>query len=323
MNEVVTIEKYFFSGSLTQAMHDYLVNLPDFEPIDILISQLDRHAIEKNIQWKREGFCRCLFIDSGAYSVHTGMAKVTTDEYIEYLNSIDDDIDIFAQLDRIPGTFRVPKSPEDYVVSAKESWENYLYMRERVKSPQKLMPVMHQGESMDHLKFMIEWKDENGKQLDYVGISPSNDRSQNDKDVYLRNCEDIIKASTNPHVKTHLYGMTSLESLSKYHCYSADSISHRLIAGYCKVLSPTFGVVSVTKKPRTVNTKSNQSFIETADEYNLEILRKEVEACNLTMEEIEESSAARVAFTMHSIQVLMNTKYKYSDQNLKRPKKFF
>ncbi len=255
-----SIEKYVFSGALTDSMHDMLLKMPDFEPLDILVSQLDRSSIQKNIQWKREGFCRWLFIDSGAYSVHTGNAHITADEYIDYINSIDDDIDVFAQLDKIPGTFRMPKSPEDYVESARLSWENYLYMRERVKSPHKLMPVMHQGESMDHFKFMIEWKDENGKMLEYVGVSPSNDRSQADKDIYLRNIADVIKHSKNPNVKTHLYGMTSLESLSKYPCYSADSISHRLIAGYCKVLSPTFGVISVSKKPRTSSTKSNMSY---------------------------------------------------------------
>lgn len=304
-------------------MHDMLVSMPDFEPIDILVSQLDRSSIPKNIQWRKDGFCRCLFIDSGAFSVHTGKAKITTDEYIDYINSIIDNIDIFAQLDKIPGTFQMPKTPEDYKESARLSWENYLYMRGKVKDPSKLMPVHHMGESMDHLKMMIEWEDENGHKLSYCGLSPSNDRAQADKDVYLRNCEDIIRASSNPNVKTHLYGMTSLDSLSKYHCYSADSISHRLIAGYCKVLSPTFGVVSVSKRPRTSSVKSNLSFLETADDYNLNILKQEVEECGLTLDKIAEDSSSRVVFTMHSIQKLLKTKYKYSDQNVKRSRKFF
>lgn len=317
------MERYIFSGSLTDSMHDMLMAMPDFEPLDILVSQLDRGSIAKNIQWKREGFCRFLFIDSGAYSIHTGNAHVTVDEYIDYLNSIDDDIDVFAQLDKIPGTFRVPKTPEDYKESARLSWENFLYMRERVKSPHKLMPVMHQGEDMQHLRMILEWKDKDGRQLDYVGLSPSNDRAQSDKDVYLRNCEDVIKASSNPNVKTHLYGMTSLDSLSKYHCYSADSISHRLIAGYCKVMSPHFGVISVSKRPRTSSVKSNLSFLETADEYNMKIFEKEVADCGLTMKQICEESSARVVFTMHTIQLLMRTKYKYSSDNVKRARKFF
>lgn len=317
------MERYLFSGALTQEMHDLLLAMPDFEPLDILISQIDRSAIEKNIKWKQEGFCRFLFIDSGAYSVHTGNAKITADEYIDYINSIDEYVDVFAQLDKIPGTFRMPKSKEDYVESARLSWENFLYMRGKVKSPEKIMPVMHFGESFDHLKMMLEWKDEDGKGLDYLGLSPANDSAQRDKDQYLLNCADIIKASSNPNVKTHLYGMTSLQSLSKYPCYSADSISHRLIAGYCKVMSPTFGVVSVSKRHRTSTVKSNWSFLELADEYNINILKKEVEECNLTLEQIQESSAARVVFTMHSIQKLLREKYRYQDTNVKRARKFF
>ena len=115
-----------FSGSLTNAMHDMLVAMPDFEPLDILVSQIDRSAITKVIEWKKEGFCRWLFIDSGAFSIHTGNATTTADEYIEYLNSIDEYIDVFAQLDKIPGTFQQPKTPEDYVESARLSWENFL-----------------------------------------------------------------------------------------------------------------------------------------------------------------------------------------------------
>ena len=120
------MERYYFSGSLTDEMHDMLLAMPGYEPIDILISQLDRSAIVKAIKWKEEGFCRSLFIDSGAFSVHTGKAHITADEYIDYINSIDDKIEVFAQLDTIPGKFQQPKSPQDYEESAKKSWETSL-----------------------------------------------------------------------------------------------------------------------------------------------------------------------------------------------------
>lgn len=317
------MEKYFFSGSLTQEMHDLLVAMPDFEPIDILISQLDRSAILKAIQWKHEGFCRTLFIDSGAFSVHTGNAHTTVDEYIEYVNSIDEDIDIFAQLDTIPGKFGQPKSKEDYEESARKSWENYLYMRERVKSPHKLMPVFHFGESFDALSNMLEWTSESGEKLDYVGISPANDVNQGEKNVYLSEVRDHISKSSNPNVKTHLYGMTSLDALSKYPCYSADSISHRLISGYCKILSRQFGVISVSKRTRTAKTKSNMSFLDTADEHNLNRLNKEIEDMGFTLDQIQESSAARVVMTMRNIQKMTTNELKYDPNKVKRSKKLF
>lgn len=330
------MERYVFSGSLTNEMHDMLLNMPEFEPLNILITQLDRSAITKAIEWKHDGFCGWLFIDSGAFSIHTGNAKLPgwksstpptfrdwEDAYIEYLNSIDDDIDVFAQLDTIPGKFQQPKTPEDYEESAKKSWDNYLYMRSKVKSPDKCMPVFHYGESFDVLKNMLEWRDETNKPLGYVGISPANDVNQSAKDQYLSEVAKVIKASSNPNVKTHLYGMTSLDSLSKYPCYSADSISHRLISGYAKILSTNFGVISVSKKERSSATKSNLSFLETCDEYNYNVLKKEIEDLGFTMEQIQDSSSARVVFTMHNIQKLIKTKYAYREDRVKKSKKLF
>lgn len=317
------MEKYVFSGSLTDEMHDMLINMPDFESLDILISQLDRSAIKKTIQWKRQGFCRWLFIDSGAFSIHTGKANTTVDEYLDFLNSIDDDIDVCAQLDTIPGRFGQPKSKKDYEESAQKSWDNFLYMRTKMKSPEKLMPVFHFGEDFSALQRMLTWRDENGQLLSYIGISPANDASQADKNAYLQNVADTIKASDNPNVKTHLYGMTSLDALSKYPCYSADSISHRLISGYAKILSENFGVISVSKKSRTARNKSSMSFVETADEYNLNKLKSEINNLGFTLEQIQESSSARVAMTMHNIQKLIKTKYAYKPNNIVRNRRLF
>lgn len=317
------MEAYYFSGSLTNEMHDILIGMPNFKPFDILVSQLDRSAISKTIEWKHQGFCRYLFIDSGAFSVHTGKANVTADEYIEYLNSIDDDIEICAQLDTIPGHFGQPKSQEDYEESARKSWENYLYMRSKLKSPEKLMPVFHFGESFDALGNMLSWKDENGNKLDYVGISPANDASQAQKNIYLREVADYIAKSDNPTVKTHLYGMTSIDALSKYPCYSCDSISHRLVAAYNKLLIPEFGVVSISKRSRSVKTKSNMSFIDTADEYNLKKLNDYINNLGFTLEQAQESSSVRVCITMHAIREMTEGDFKYNSGNILKSKKLF
>ena len=214
------MEKYVFSGALTESMRTMLESMPDFEPLDMLVSQVNRTECKKLLEWKKEGFCRWLFIDSGAYSVHTGKAKCTADDYIEYLNSIDDYFDVCAQLDTIPGKFGQPKSKEDYIQSAEKSWDNFLYMRSKLKSPYKLMPVFHFGEDIKYLKKMLDWKDSDGNQLDYIGLSPANDATKNERMIYLRNMYDIIHKSNNPNVKTHIYGFTSLDAMSKFPCYS-------------------------------------------------------------------------------------------------------
>lgn len=329
--------RYVFSGSLTHRMHDMLMDTKNFEPLDILVSQLDRSGIRQAINWKHEGFCRWLFCDSGAFSVHTGKASVTQDEYIEYVNSIIDDVDVFAQLDTIPGTFGQPKSQEDYVKSAEDSWTNFIYMRNKVKDKHKIMPVFHFGEDTKYLKRMLDYVDDDGDKLDYIGLSPANDASVKDRMKYLQNMYDIIRDSSNPSVKTHVYGFTSLTAMSKFPCYSADSISHRLISGYNKIFTENFGVVSVSRKPRSVKNKSNLSFIETCDEYNLNILRSEFEYFGMNkdflkkydldyedaIEAISEDNNLRVVFSIRTIQKLMATRYKYSTDNLVRPKKLF
>ena len=328
--------RYVFSGSLTKRMHDMLLDLNDFEPIDILVAQEDRNGLKQAIQWKHEGFCRWLFCDSGAYSVHTGKLHVTQDEYISFIESIQDDIDVFAQLDTIPGTFKQPKAPEDYTRSAEESWKNFLHMRKTVSCPHKIMPVYHFGEDTRYLQQMLEYEDELGK-LDYIGLSPANDASVQGRKLYLQNMYDIIKASSNPDVKTHVYGFTSLDAMSKFPCYSADSISHRLISGYNKIITKKFGIISITKKPRSVKTKSNLSFLECADDFNIQELRQELEElgvttelakkygfeCDDVLDWLPEDNNIRVAISIKNIQILMKTKYKYHPENLTRSKKLF
>ena len=40
-----SIQKYVFSGSLIESMCNYLLNAPQFEPMDVLVSQLDRSGV--------------------------------------------------------------------------------------------------------------------------------------------------------------------------------------------------------------------------------------------------------------------------------------
>ena len=316
------MERYFFSGSATDAIMEYLRNMPGFEPIDILVSQLDRNGVSKALEYQAKGIARDLFIDSGAFSVHTGKATLDLEEYINYLNSIDDHIAVCAQVDTIPGTFGKPKSKEDYEESAKKSWENYLYMRTRLKSPEKLTPVFHYGESFDHLKRMLSWKDENGNHIPYIGISPANDVSQGDKNIYMGQVYDVIKHSENPKVKTHLYGMTSLDALTKYPCYSADSISHRLQSAYNKIYTRKWGTISVSKKSRTTKSKSNMSFLDLADDETLKEFNEFLRGLNIDPEIISESNAARCAVCIHEIQQFLKEN-PYKECNLTKSKKLF
>ena len=330
------MDRYVFSGEIRPFVHDTLRSLPDFKPLNVLESQLNRRSIEKDIEYKKDGFIQWFFIDSGAFSIHTGNANFPDksikeptfrqweDNYIEFLNSVDEYFDVCAQLDTIPGKFRQPKSTEDYLESVRKSWDNYLYMRSKLKSPHKLMPVFHYGEDLSALRNMLEWRAEDGSKLDYIGISPANDASQDEKDIYIAQCNDVIAKSSNPNVKTHLYGMTSLQSLAKNKCYSADSVSHRLQAAYNHLMSPTFGTISVSTRVRKSNSKSQAAFDYFANEHDMSILKDELSRCHLTLEQVQDNADARTAYNIWAIQQMIEGKYKFDDEKkTKKPKKLF
>lgn len=325
-------QRYIFSGSLVNSMIDGLLNAPQFEPMDVLVSQLDRSGVDTMLKHMERGVVKSLFIDSGAYSVHSqGFEKVSkgrfatfdemVDEYIDYVNSLDDKIIAVAQFDHIPGVFKQPKRPEDYVESAKLSWENFLYMYPKMKSPEKLIAVYHQGESFEHLGRMLDWKDPNGNPLPYIGISPSNDRSVAEKDVYLKEVYDYIAKSSNPNVKTHLFGYTSLPGLPKFPWYSADSTSHRLRAAYNKVFTIKWGTISLSTT-RETKTKTDKAFQETADPVTLKEFTDIVESYNLTLDLMVNESWARTVFDILQLQQYMREN-PYKATNLKRQKKLF
>ena len=331
--EFNTTRKFFFSGSLVNEMVDYLVKfmeLGKFEPIDVLVSQLDRAGVKAMLKHAERGIIKSMFIDSGAYSEHSQGIKIDVDEYIEYVNNLDDKISAIAQVDHIPGVFKQAKKPEDYEESARLSWENFLYMYPKLKSPEKLIAVFHQGESFDHLRNMLEWKDPNGKPLQYIGISPSNDRSVADKDIYLRDVYDFIAKSSNPGVHTHLFGYTSIPGLSKFPWFSCDSVSHRLRAAYNKMFVAYMknsnggdGDVISFSKTRNAKDKASQCFLDICDEDTLNTFKEFLKGYGIDEpEKLCDSSSIRTAIDMCEVQQFVKT-HPYLPENVWRPKSIF
>lgn len=225
----------YYAGSQNKTAEQYLLD----SGCNRLASQLlDRNVIGRWVETKASGVqTGKLFIDSGAFSAHTRGAEVDVDAYCDYLNSIDDQLYVFAQVDKIPGVFRQPKTHAQVSDAPKLSWENYLHMRKKLKSPEKLLPIFHQGEAFSWLKNMLEWVDENGNHIGYIGLSPANDVQTEAKRDFISKCFDVIKDSSNPDVKTHAFGMTSLDLLEKFPFTSADSTTWILIGAMGSVLT--------------------------------------------------------------------------------------
>lgn len=230
----------YFAGAKNKVADEYLLK----KNANRLQSQLiDRANIAE--WYEKKSDISKLFIDSGAYTAYTKGTQIDVDDYISYLNSITDRVTIFAQLDKIPGEFRQEKTKEDRLNAPKQSWENYLYMRARLKEPKKLVPIFHQGEDYKWLHNMLEWTDENGEHIPYIGISPAIDIPG--LDGFLNNSFHIIAKSSNPNVKTHAFGMTQLSMLELYPYTSADSTSWKLSAAMGSIYTP-YGLVYVSDR---------------------------------------------------------------------------
>ena len=166
-----------------------------------------------------------LFIDSGAYSAWTRGVGIDVDEYIAWINERADYIDLFGQVDVIPGDKIHGATMRQVIEAAEKTWENYLYMRERVKYPERLLYTFHVGEPIQYLERALEWKDPQGDLIPYIALGGMVGKSESIRQSFLDNCFDVIRRSSNPNVKVHAFGMTSFKLLSNYPITSADSTS--------------------------------------------------------------------------------------------------
>ena len=179
-----------------------------------------------------------LLIDSGAHSAHTKGITLDLEEYIGFVNENIDKFTLYVQVDKIPGVYRLPKTAKDWLEAPQLSWENYLYMREKSKDPSKLVPVFHQGEDLKWLRNMLDYKFSDGSHIPYIGLSPRGDVSLKAKYDFSAECFATIQNSSNPNVKTHAFGATSLEMLERLPYTSADSTTWVLVSAFGQVWMP-------------------------------------------------------------------------------------
>ena len=233
----------YFAGGGAKDVNDYL----DSIKCDRLFSQLnDRKAIAAQIESFKLGNSGRIFIDSGAYSAHTKGVPIDVDDYINYLNEIEEYCEVYAQVDHIAGRFGQEKDPADVAKAPQISWDNYLYMRPKLKNPDKLMPVFHQGEDFKWLENMLE-ADFDGEKVAYIGVSCSKDIAYTEWPKWFDRVFDMIKRSSNPNVKTHAFGMTSLRYLPQYPFTSADSTSWIKFAAYGTAVTD-FGPIGISER---------------------------------------------------------------------------
>ncbi len=229
-----------------------------------LMSQVnERNNIES---WVADGLSDRLFIDSGAFSVAHSNAKVDIDLYIDYINN-HLDIPNWAELDVIP----YPVLNADTAKKcSEESWNNYVYMRERVNPKTHILPLYHFGEPKSGLKRILNTKVD-GKLVDYIGVGGRHGVATDVQIRYFNEIFAIIKASDNPNVKVHAFGITVPKILENFPFYSADSTTWLQVAINGMILTKSLSTVLISD-----GTKSDKSNLQNMPEEAQNLILAEV-----------------------------------------------
>lgn len=203
-----------------------------------LYSQLTERSCIKNwINYNVEADTyHKLFIDSGAFTAWTKGVTLDVEEYINFINTYTEHLELFACVDSIPGRFDRTPTIEERKAAPQLTWENYLYMRERVKDKDKLLPTFHLGEDLKALENMLNTKLD-GKYIPYIALGGTVGSPIPQKKKWYSTVFKVIKQSKNPNVKTHAFGMTSTDILEMYPFTSADSTSWKMTGVYGYILT--------------------------------------------------------------------------------------
>lgn len=266
-----------------------------------------------------------LLVDSGAHSAHTKGIELDLEEYIGFANEHIDDITLYVQVDKIPGKYLMPKTPKDFIEAPALSWENYLYMREKSKDPNKLVPVFHQGEDFKWLENMCNYTFSDGSHIPYIGLSPRGDVSLKAKYDFSAECFGVIQESKNPNVKTHAFGATSLEMLERLPYTSADSTTWVLVSAFGQVWMPNcidgdvngVGIKLGVSEENRSHPTATQTYWEQSDAIKKR-LDDYFESIGTNIEELSVSHSARA---LASAKYVQNWAKNYEYKGLKSFKK--
>lgn len=276
----------YFAGSQNKEA-DTLINKKSFPRLFSYYN--DKKGI--NDFFKENAFSK-LFIDSGAFTAWTKGVKINVDEYINFLNEHYDRIYLAGQVDIIAGTpDSVPTAQQQYEASV-GTWENYLYMRERLKNPDVLLYTFHIGEDFKFLKQALEWRDSNGNPFPYMALGGTVGKTSPQKIEWFNKCWKIIKNSSHPNVKVHAFGMTSLKILENFPFTSADSTSWILTSAMGSIYSK-FGNIFVSS-----NRKNDPTHYSHLPEEYKKQLTEHITSLGYSMEQLEIDYKARSCYNI-------------------------
>ncbi len=285
----------------------------------VLLSQLnDRSTIYKWIEeLKTNPQAKCkLFIDSGAFSAWTKGKQIDVEEYIDFINKNSQYITIAASVDKIPGEARTAQvaSPEEVAKAAEATWNNFLYMRSKIKDKNKLLYTFHTGEPWHFLEQALAYEDEYGK-IEYIAFGGLVGKNKDIQKAFIDKAFEIVKNSPNPNVKVHGFGLTRLGYLEQYPFYSADSTAWLMTAINGGIFSK-WGTLKVSDRSIYREDHINNKLEAGQDE-----IKKYVESKGFTIDELMKEDLKRQEWNYKYLSEWSDN-YKFT-QNIGKNKKLF
>lgn len=176
-----------------------------------------------------------IMLDSGAFSAWVKNLEINIENYTDFVL---DNINIFSyvvNLDVIPGAWGKTPTEKEADEAASIGWSNYKYMVKRGVPENKIIHVFHQNENFKWLEKFVK----NG--LNYIGLSPANDRINKEKIQWLDKCMNYVTDKKGmPLNKWHGFAVTSLNTILRYPWYSVDSSSWAVISRMGAIFVPRF-----------------------------------------------------------------------------------
>ena len=277
---------YYFSGMSYQDMKRRL-------NVDQLFSQWhERKGIRSLIEYKKEHpeHTGRIMVDSGSFTAYTKGVHIDIDDYLNFIDEIGDYVTVFVAVDDVPDPMNM-----DYN-KAKTTWDNYLYMVERIRPElrDKLIPVFHYGEDFKWLRNMLEYRHPDGSPIKYIGLAISLEGTKKVRINWGRECMRVIHESSNPNVMTHAFGVGVKSVLDNITVTSTDATSwvKRAAYGMIAVDDKSIHVSEVMKAKADDRSLSQQSKALQED------VLKRIKQRGFTLEELEQDSGKRAEFNI-------------------------
>ena len=239
----------YYAGARTHYAEDFITE----QNYCRLLSYVnERRMIEKHCTNGRP-----VFVDSGAFSAATRGLQINVDEYIEWLNTWHTNMTQYCCWDTIPVGDIDPKD------SAEKTWNNYLYMHQRLVDSEKLVYCYHYGEPIEYLHKALEF---GCTRIALGGIAK---RKRSERIEFFESVKNEFDQY--PDVLVHAFGMTDFELLKTYtFIHSADSTSWLWPMKFSELELKSVRKVYMSprnlEKPHHVNNLTDEQYFAMEDE---------------------------------------------------------